>query len=126
MARPKRTSNILDKARRRIAGLKTIDSSLDLGNGLTLQLFSELIEDTSKKLEAHNIAVSEADQTGTLVSQAERSLADLSDRMLTGVASKYGKSSDQYEMAGGVRKQDRKRKTRKVNTSTPTETLPTA
>ncbi|MBD2200790.1 MULTISPECIES: hypothetical protein [Calothrix] len=125
MARPKRTSNILDKARRRIAGLKTIDSSLDLGNGLTLQLFSELIEDTSKKLEAHNIAVSEADQTGTLVSQAERSLADLSDRMLTGVASKYGKSSDQYEMAGGVRKQDRKRKTRKVNASTPTESLDT-
>ncbi|OUL19781.1 hypothetical protein BV378_31685 [Nostoc sp. RF31YmG] len=120
MGRPKRTSIILEKAQRRIAGLKTIDGSLDLGNGLTVEIFSELIEDTRRKLEAHNIAVSAADQTGTLVSQAERSLADLSERMLTGVASKYGKGSDEYEMAGGARKRTGKRNSRKVNASTPT------
>ncbi|BAY92019.1 hypothetical protein NIES37_58530 [Tolypothrix tenuis PCC 7101] len=121
MGRPKRTSVILEKAQRRIAGLKTIDGSLDLGNGLTVEIFLELIEDTRRKLEAHNIALSAADQTGTLVSQAERSLADLSERMLTGVASKYGKRSDEYEMAGGARKRTGKRNARKVSTSTPTE-----
>ncbi|OUL29879.1 hypothetical protein BV372_22560 [Nostoc sp. T09] len=123
MGRPKRTSVILEKAQRRIAGLNTIDASLDLGNGLTVKIFSELIEDTRRKLEAHNIAVSAADQTGTLVSQAERSLADLSERMLTGVASKYGKNSNEYEMAGGVRKSDRKRSPRKPKVSIPTEGL---
>ena len=80
-----------------------------------------LIEDTRQKLEAHNKALSAADQTDTLVSQAERSLADLSERMLTGVASKYGKRSDEYEMAGGVRKRTGKRNSRKVSASTPTE-----
>ncbi|MDZ8052235.1 MAG: hypothetical protein RMX68_030185 [Aulosira sp. ZfuVER01] len=120
MGRPKRTSIILEKAQRRIAGLKTIDASLDLGNGLTVEIFSELIEDTHRKLEAHNMALSAADQTGTLISQAERSLADLSERMLTGVASKYGKGSDEYEMAGGARKRTGKRNSRKVNASTPT------
>ncbi|BAY33467.1 hypothetical protein NIES2107_53630 [Nostoc carneum NIES-2107] len=121
MGRPKRTSGILEKAQRRIAGLKTIDTSLDLGNGLTVKLFSELIEDTRQKLEPHNTAVSAADQTGTLVSQAERSLADLSERMLSGVASKYGKGSDEYEIAGGARKRTGKRNSLKVSASTPTE-----
>jgi hypothetical protein len=32
--------------------------------------------------------------------------------MLAGVAAKYGKDSDEYEKAGGVRKSERKRPTR--------------
>jgi len=32
-----------------------------------------------------------------------------------GVATKFGKSSDEYEMAGGVKKSERKRSTRKVS-----------
>jgi len=34
--------------------------------------------------------------------------------MLAGVAAKDGRDSDQYEMAGGKRKSERKRPTRKV------------
>jgi hypothetical protein len=43
------------------------------------------------------------------VDDAEKTLRDMSERMLTGVATKYGKDSDEYEKAGGVRKRDRKR-----------------
>ena len=43
----------------------------------------------------------------------EASLRDLSERMLAGVAAVYGKNSDQYEQAGGVRKSERKRPVRK-------------
>ena len=45
---------------------------------------------------------------------AEKAIRDLSERMLAGVASKYGKDSSEYEMAGGTRKSERKRPTRKT------------
>lgn len=40
----------------------------------------------------------------------------MSERMLAGVAARYGKDSSQYEQAGGVRKSERKRPTRKTKT----------
>jgi len=40
----------------------------------------------------------------------EKSLGDLADQMLIGVAFKYGKNSREYEMAGGVRKSERIRR----------------
>ena len=48
------------------------------------------------------------------LTDGEKALADLSERMLGGVASKFGKNSSEYEMAGGVRKSDRKRPVRKA------------
>jgi hypothetical protein len=36
-------------------------------------------------------------------------IKDWNERILTGVATKYGKNSSQYEMAGGVKKSDRKK-----------------
>jgi hypothetical protein len=44
MARRKRTSQVLEKAVRRAAGIKSIDQNLDVGNGLNLSAFSTLIE----------------------------------------------------------------------------------
>ncbi|MCI5227560.1 MAG: hypothetical protein D3918_13095, partial [Candidatus Electrothrix sp. AX2] len=43
----------------------------------------------------------------------EKELRDLSSRMLSGVKVKYGRDSNEYEMAGGTRLSDRKRKSRK-------------
>lgn len=45
----------------------------------------------------------------------EKQLRDLSERMLIAVAAKYGKNSYEYEMAGGVRKSERKRPVRKTD-----------
>lgn len=41
-------------------------------------------------------------------------LKDLNERILTGVATKYGKNSTQYEMAGGKKKSERKKATKKT------------
>jgi hypothetical protein len=117
MARRKRSSRILDKAQRRIAGLKSIDLALNLGNGLTIQSFLTLIEETRQKLEAYNTALSMVDQTYNNALEAERSLSELSERMLIGVASKYGKSSNEYEMAGGARRYDRRRVSQSTDSS---------
>ena len=51
------------------------------------------------------------------VNEAERLLADQSEQMLMGVAVKYGKNSSEYEMAGGVKKSERKKPARRLATA---------
>ena len=114
MARQKRKSNVLDSAQQRAAGLASISSTLDLGNGLTLVSFNSAIADTRTKLDAYNAALSTADSANNALLQAEKSLTTLNERMLLGVATKFGKDSSEYEMAGGVRKSERKRPARQV------------
>ncbi|HEX9783868.1 MAG TPA: hypothetical protein VGA56_14190 [Opitutaceae bacterium] len=43
---------------------------------------------------------------------AERALRDASERMLAAVGVRFGKDSNEYEMAGGVRKSERRRSRR--------------
>lgn len=111
MARIKKQSSLkLELASTRAAGLESIDQALDLGNGLTLASYRAKITDTTMKLGAYNTKLSEADDAQNAFQEAEADLADTSERMLAGVAAKYGKDSTEYEMAGGTRKSDRKRK----------------
>ncbi len=106
MSLPKRGSKAIDKAQRRIAGLKSINPSLDLGNGVTIDSFAALIKTTQDKLEAYNSSLSTVDMTQEALEVTEKSLMELTEHMLLSVAAKYGKNSDEYKMAGGVRRSD--------------------
>jgi hypothetical protein len=109
MARPKRTSSALEKAVRRAAGLASIDPNLDLGNGLTLPSFSTLIETMRTRENDYNSALSNLDKLYREMLETERELSDMAEHMLLGVATKYGKSSIEYGMAGGVPKNQRRK-----------------
>ncbi len=50
--------------------------------------------------------------TRSEIEEMEKNLGALSERILLGVACRYGKDSTEYGMAGGVRKSDRIRKSR--------------
>jgi hypothetical protein len=113
MSRPKRGSKVLDRAQRRIAALKSISSTLDLGNGVTIDTFAAAIKKTQDKLEAYNSSLSTVDLTQGTLELAEKSLMELTEHVLVSVAAKYGKNSDEYKMAGGVRRSERKRPMRK-------------
>lgn len=113
MARPKRTSSrIVVRAQQRAAGLASISPTLDLGGDLTLAAFTSQIAATQARQEAYNAALSAVDAAYNDLLAAERDLAALTERMLAGVAARYGKDSNEYEMAGGTRKSERKRPTR--------------
>lgn len=113
MARQKkRQSPQVTKAKTRVAALTSIDAELDLGEGLTLKAYKEALQDTEGRLDGYNTALSQVDGAFNALRSAEKKLADLSERMLTGVASRYGKDSDEYEKAGGVRKSEHKRPVR--------------
>ncbi|GET38899.1 hypothetical protein [Microseira wollei] len=112
MARRKRTSQVLEKAVRRLASISSIDPNLDLGNSLTLAEFSTLIETMQTKENAYNTALSTLDKLYREMLQTERELADMAEHMLLGVATRYGKSSVEYGMAGGVPKNQRRKRLR--------------
>ena len=117
MARRKRSSKVLEKADRRIASLRSISPDLNLGNGLTVDVYTNLITDMRDRLAAYNTVLSTVDKTYNDMLLIEQKLGDYSELLLLGVATKYGKSSDEYEMAGGVKKSERKRSTRKMGSA---------
>jgi hypothetical protein len=115
----KRNSTIFDSADLRANSLETINPALDLGNGLTLPKFKQLIADGRAKLNAYNQALTLAEQQGNDVDAAEKATRDYSGRMLAGIAAMHGKDSNEYEAAGGTRESERKRPTSKKKTTTP-------
>jgi HAMP domain-containing protein len=110
MARKKRTSRILEKAELRSAGLKAISPTLDFGDTRNLSNLTQVMEQLRTKIDSYNTALSIIDSSQGEIEELEKTLGDLCEKMLIGVAFQYGKDSHEYEMAGGVRKSDRIRK----------------
>ncbi|BAZ68845.1 MAG: hypothetical protein KME28_05875 [Pelatocladus maniniholoensis HA4357-MV3] len=109
MSRQKRSSRTLSKAEVRLASIKSISPTLDVGEGLTVQDYTEKIENLRQSLEAYNTTLSTIDVLLTQIIENEQDLADYSEKILRGIAYKFGSNSYEYQMAGGTRKNDRKR-----------------
>lgn len=104
----------LEKGRTRLAAVKSISNVLDLGNEITVPNYEVEIELLATKLNVYNTTLSTIDDMyNECIAQIEV-LKDWNERILTGVATKYGKNSSQYEMAGGKKKSERKRPTPKA------------
>nr|WP_322652943.1 hypothetical protein [Nostoc sp. CmiVER01]MDZ8121885.1 hypothetical protein [Nostoc sp. CmiVER01] len=110
MSRQKRTYRVLEKAEFRTAGLKAIDPTMNFGDGRNLESMTQLIEQYRTKIDAYNTALAVIDSSKAEMDELDRTLSNLTEKMLLGVAFKYGKDSYEYQMAGGVRKSDRIRK----------------
>lgn len=110
MARRKKESSTLAKAERRLSGMKSISEKLDLGNGLSTVSYEKDIVALRKEIAEYNTLLSKADAAANRVKQAEKELSGLTSKMLIGVALKYGKDSSEYEMAGGTRKSEQRRR----------------
>ncbi|MGG6267303.1 hypothetical protein ACQ4M3_22710 [Leptolyngbya sp. AN03gr2] len=102
MALQTRGSTELDKAQRRLAGLKSIDPTLDLGYGLTIDTYTEMIESLQEALAKHNQIVSDLDASRKTIDELDRTMAAMSSRMLSAVKIKYGSNSKEYSQAGGT------------------------
>jgi hypothetical protein len=114
MARLKRLSPVYDVAITRKAGISSIGATLDLGAGLTLTGYQSAIDAVKTSLDDYNNTLSIADQKLNLLKEQELVLKNLNERMLIAVAARYGKDSNEYEMAGETKKSERKRGVKKV------------
>ena len=116
MARRKRTSSqTLEKARHILAGLKQITPTPEFGPELTEALFEAEINGFTHDLETFNGALAEVDDQQNRLDGREQRLSDFSQRIQAAVKALYGPDSSQFEVIGGVRRSDRKRRTRKSN-----------
>ncbi|MCC5600399.1 hypothetical protein [Nostoc favosum] len=115
MKQRKRNSMPLSKAERRIEGMQTINPELDFSNGFSIATYNIKVIELREKLAAYNQAQTIVDKTHNALIEAERELNTYSEYMLLNVASRYGKNSDEYEMAGGTRRSDRKKPRLVVN-----------
>lgn len=122
MSYRKTGSRAYEDALQRISGLKAIDPELDLGNGITVVSYQQAINTTKASVDDYNILLANADTMQNQLKANERILRDFSERVLAGVAAKYGKDSDEYEKAGGTKKSERKRR-RRSPVATTTETV---
>jgi hypothetical protein len=114
MTRPKKKSVILPVVAKRLAGMKSINPRLDLGTGCSVANIEAQIVDVRQKLEDYHALLSKVDAAANDLDNAEKLLVSLSNKILLGVAWKYGKESNEYEMVGGVRPSDRKRPRRQA------------
>lgn len=113
MAQRKRESVSVKRANIRAAKLKSIDPALDLGNGNTLAAFNTKIAGTKEANDDYNTEKSKLDGQLDDVVDLEKELDAMTVNMLSAVRIKYGADSSQYEMAGGTRKSEyKKRKTK--------------
>jgi hypothetical protein len=118
MPRAKRSSPTAEKADARASALCSINPNLDLGESLSVSAYKAKIAETRAKLNTYNTLLSDADAALSALVRAETELADLSERMLKGVASKFGRDSVEYEKAGGIRKSKIQRTRRNAATVT--------
>ena len=109
MARLKRTSPVLEAARKRLSGLKGIDPPANLGVNLTEAIYTAKIDSVSTRLDAYNQKIAELDQLQNDLQQEEAELNDLNRRILSAGEAVYGPDSSEYEMLGGTRKSERKK-----------------
>jgi hypothetical protein len=85
MTRKKRTSQMLEKAELRSAGLKAVDPTLDFGDIRSMANLTTQIEQLRTKIDSYNTALAIIDSSKTEIAALEKSLGDLADQMLIGV-----------------------------------------
>ncbi|MEL6491206.1 MAG: hypothetical protein AAFV85_17610 [Cyanobacteria bacterium J06634_6] len=110
MARRKKNPAILNKLDERLAGLKSIGPKVDLGNGLTTASFEKEVNEFRQAVVDHNVMLSQIDDSANKIQQMEKELSISAENVLIGVKFKYGKDSSEYEMVGGTRQSDRRRR----------------
>lgn len=103
MAYQRKSSRVIADAQERSADLRAIDPELDLGNNLTVAAYDTKIAEVQTALDAYNGLLAQADAAGNDFNADERELRDMSSQVLSAVKVKYGRDSNEYEMAGGKR-----------------------
>jgi hypothetical protein len=120
MARKRRTSSVLETARQRLAGLKSITPTPNFGASLTVTAYETTINGFGTKLDTYNQSVAALDDLQNGLEADETTLRELNKRMLSAVEGQYGPDSSEYEQAGGTRQSERKKpKARAAGASKP-------
>jgi hypothetical protein len=120
MARLRRKSSVLDAARQRLAGLRSIDPAPNFGSGLTVAGYQTAITSFSSDLDAYNEKLAALDDQKNSLEAAEANLRDMNRRFLAAAEAEFGPDSSEFEQVGGTRRSEIKRSKKKGSSGTPT------
>jgi len=112
MARIRRNSPALQTARHRLDGLKAIVPPPDMGKALTIEGFTAEIREYSDTQDSYNLKLATMDDDTNHLDSLEQRLSDLNQRVLAAIRAQYGPDSSELELVGGVRRSDRKKRSR--------------
>ena len=113
MARLKRSSSVLETARQRLAGLKSITPKPNFGPALDLEQYEREADTLGDNLNKYNETRSLLDRLQNDLDADEAQLRDKNKRILSATGALYGEDSNEYETVGGTRTSDRKRAAKK-------------
>lgn len=97
----------MNDAEQKIAGMKSIDSNLDLGNGVSVTAVEAVLAETRAALEDYNSTLAMADEKLNVFNAKEKALKAINKKVLPATGLKFGTDSDEYEKAGGIRESER-------------------
>ena len=126
MPRARRKSSVLETARERLNGLKTITPKPNLGPNLSPDDFEATVNGFVSRLDTYNQHLADLDQEQNELEAAEAQLREQNRRILSAVEAQFGPDSSQYEKVGGKRQSERKRRTgtKKPGGGTPSTPTP--
>ena len=120
--RPTKMSPTIDDGYRRLERIKAIVPIPNFGTGFSIADYENSLNEGKNILGSYNTSIGSADQLLTQLKMKEKSIRDMRERILTAIAFIYGKDSDEYVAAGGIRKSERKRpRARIVSSATGSE-----
>jgi hypothetical protein len=93
-----RKSATIEKALLDLANLKSIDPALDLGDGVSIEAMTGLVEEARQAIETLNMATVAVSTNRRLIQEKESAIVDLSTRLRLGIGSKFGRKSEQYRI----------------------------
>ena len=117
--RPTKMSPTLDDGWRRLERIKAIDPLPNFGTGFGIADYETNLNELKSCLGSYNTSIAASDQYLTQLKEKEKSIRDMRERILTAIAFIYGKNSDEYVAAGGIRKSERKKRSVKMTSSAP-------
>ncbi|HEX8558539.1 MAG TPA: hypothetical protein VF668_10570 [Pyrinomonadaceae bacterium] len=117
MARTKRGSAVLETARQRLAGLKSITPKPNFGPSLDLDSYEQEARGLETDLGRYNDTLSLLDRMQNDFEAREVRLRELNRRMLAATEAHYGPDSNEYMSAGGTPTSHRKAPTPRKKTA---------
>lgn len=99
---------MLEAARKRLAGLRSITPPPDFGPNLKVDDYEQQINALSDELDDYNEKNSALDAQANKLKEMEDELGETSKRLLAATGAQFGTNSSQYEQAGGTRDDERK------------------
>jgi len=113
----KGTSEVIDNAKAKLDAMvkideakkKTVDYGED-GNSLTVEVLTSKLQEYESAKKEYDVALDSFTQKQNQLDAIENTLSEYNKRILKSAAGKFNEESDEYEMLGGTKPSDRKKR----------------